>query len=52
MEMISRDETLKVLEEAKNWILKSGKLEAFGMVVNLLDRVTALEVKEVKDGAE
>ena len=47
-EMISRDEVLKILEEMKSWILKSGKLEAFGLLMNMLDRIKRLKITEVR----
>ena len=47
-EMISRDEVLKILEEMKSWILKSGKLEAFGLLMNMLDSIKTPKITEVR----
>lgn len=51
-ELIERERVLAILEETKNWLLKACRLDSFGPLMTVLDRVKILPVYLVKEKEE
>lgn len=52
MDVIERDAVMKILEETKTFVLKTGHLDAFGALVTILDRVKKVPVYRVAEKQE
>lgn len=51
-ELIDRERVLAILEETKTFVLKAGRLDTFGPLMTVLDRVKILPVYLVEEKEE
>lgn len=51
-ELIDRERVLAILEETKTFVLKTGRLDSFGPLMTVLDRVKILPVYLVEEKEE
>lgn len=51
-ELIERERVLAILEETKTFVLKAGRLDSFGPLMTVLDRVKILPVYLVEEKEE
>lgn len=52
MELIDRERVLEILEETKTFVLKTGRLDTFGPLLTVLDRVKRLPIYLVAEKEE
>ena len=51
-ELVDRERVLAILEETKTFVLKTGRLDTFGPLLTVLDRVRRLPVYQVPEKKE